>query len=263
MNRTVRAVRGRVPLYTQLKERVWEMVDSGQLKPGDQVPSERELCERYGISRMTCRQALNDLVTEGVLYRVQGRGTFVANPKVTQGLLKLTGFTEDMLARGLVPETRVVSAEVVPASKKLAAYLDLPLGEHVVRLERIRSAGGQPMCLEQGHLPASRVPGLEQRRDLEGSLYHLLADVYDLRLARANETLEAVAARERTGEILEVAVGSPLLLLERVTWEADGRPIEYVRSFYRGDRYRFQTELVRREGGWYGQEPDEPAVGTR
>lgn len=263
MDRTIRAVRGHLPLYTQLKERLWEMVEAGQLKPGDQVPSERELCERYGISRMTCRQALSDLVTDGVLYRVQGRGTFVANPKVTQGLLRLTGFTEDMLARGLMPDTRVVSAEIIPAGKKVAAYLQLPLGERVFQLERLRSAGGQPMCLEHGHYPASRVPGLERRRDLGGSLYRLLADEYDLRLVRAGETLEAVAAREREAEVLEVAVGSPLLLLERVTWEADGRPIEYVRSFYRGDRYRFQTELVRNEGGWSSREPGEPANGTR
>lgn len=263
MNRTVRAVRGRLPLYTQLKERIWEMVESGQLKPGDQVPSERELCERYSISRMTCRQALNDLVTEGLLYRMQGRGTFVSSPKVTQELLSLTGFTEDMLSRGLVPETRVLTVEVVPASKKVAAYMNLAMGERVIRLERLRLAGGQPMCLEQGHLPESRVPALEKRRDLDGSLYRLLAGVYDLRLARAHETLEAVAAREREAEVLEVAAGSPLLLLERVTWDAEGGAVEYVRSFYRGDRYRFHTELVRREGGWYGQEPDEPASSTR
>ena len=244
-----RGARGRLPLYTQLKERIWEMVEQGQLKPGDQLPSERELCERYNISRMTCRQALSDLVNEGLLYRMQGRGTFVASPKVTQGLLGLTGFTEDMLSRGLIPETRVLSVEVVPASNKVAAFLELAIGERVVRLVRLRLASGQPMCLEQCHLPENLAPGLEKRRDLSGSLYKILSAHYGLHMVKAHETLEAVAAREREAEALEVATGSPLLLLERVTRGADGRAMEYVRSFYRGDRYRFQTELVRHEGG--------------
>ncbi|MGE5589878.1 MAG: GntR family transcriptional regulator [Bacillota bacterium] len=243
-----RGARGRLPLYTQLKERIWEMVEQGQLKPGDRLASERELCERYNISRMTCRQALSDLVNEGLLYRMQGRGTFVANPKVTQGLLSLTGFTEDMISRGLVPETRVLSAEAVPASNKVATLLELAIGERVIRLVRLRSASGQPMCLEQCHLPENLAPGLEKRRDLSGSLYKILTAHYGLRMVKAEETLEAVGAREREAEALEVTAGSPLLMLQRVTRGADGRPIEYVRSFYRGDRYRFQTELVRREG---------------
>lgn len=248
MSTVARGVRARLPLYTQLKERIWEMVEQGQLKPGDQVPSERELCERYGISRMTCRQALSELVTEGLLYRVQGRGTFVANPKVSQGLLSLTGFTEDMQTRGLVPATQILAVEVVPASKKVAAYMELPIGERVTRLDRLRLANEQPMCLERSHLPEQAVPGLEKRQDLDGSLYRILAVEYGLRMAKAHETLEAVAARAHEAEALGVSEGSPLLMLERVTRGLDGHVLEYVRSFYRGDRYRFHTELVRREG---------------
>lgn len=236
----------RSPLYTRLQDHLRALVADGRLSPHERVPSERELSERFGVSRMTARHALSQLVAEGVLYRRRGAGTFVAEPKIRQGLLTLTGFTEDMLARGLRPGARVLDLGVHAAPPEVAAALEIAAGEPVVRIERLRLADDQPMALERSHLPAGRFPGLERHSLHDRSLYRVLAEEYGLVLRSARQTLEPAAAGRREADALQIKRGALLLLLERTTYDDAGRPIEFVRSLYRGDRYKFEVELVRR-----------------
>lgn len=236
-----------IPLYYQIKTRLLEAIENGQLKPGDRVPSERELTERFSVSRMTARQALTELESQGYLFRVQGKGTFVATPKLEQPLAGLTSFTEDMRRRGLEPGAEVLAAEEVSAGKKVAKLLGIAETAPIFRLERLRTAGGEPMALETSHVAVALCPGLLESEFRNQSLYRILADRCGIRLVKATQSLEAVPATAYEAEILHVREGTPLLLMERVSQDGAGQPVEFVRSLYRGDRYRFTTELMRRE----------------
>ncbi|MGE5675674.1 MAG: GntR family transcriptional regulator [Mycobacterium leprae] len=234
---------GPVPIYYQIRSQILEAIEKGQLKPGDRVPSERELTERYGVSRMTVRQALVELESQGHLQRVQGTGTFVNTPKVEQPLYSLTSFTEDMQRRGLVPGSQLLSAQEVAAGRRAQQALAIGENEPVARVERLRLGDGKPMAIEVSHIPAALVPGL-LNEDLSGSLYKLLRERYGLMLRQATQSLEAVAARPHEAKLLGVREGTPLLMLERVVHNEHGRPIEFAQSFYRGDRYRFMVSLL-------------------
>lgn len=235
-----------LPLYYRIKQDLLTALESGELKPGDRLPSERELVERYGVSRMTVRHAMGHLEQEGWVRRLQGRGCFVAPPKLEERLVSLASFTEEMEARGLVPSTQVLSVEVV-RSERIAAQLSLPTDEPLYAIERLRLADGEPMELERLYLPVRLFPGLD-KHDLESSLYDLLDSEYGLRPMNALQTLEAVLAGEPEAELLKVAVGSPLLAVTRVAFSASGQVVESGRALYRGDRYRFTVSLARKEG---------------
>ena len=235
-----------VPIYSQVEQMVMDMIESGRLSAGQRVPSEREIAERLGISRMTVRAGISNLVAEGYLYSVPGKGTFVFSPKVRQDLLELTSFTEDMRNRGLKPGARLLGIGVTDqASETVYRALELPGEEDVVCVRRLRTADEEPMCLETSYLPKNRVPWLPEE-DLEsGSLYRALED-HGIELIRAEEHLEATVVRETESNLLTLPVGSPALLIERTMYTEGDRPIEYVKSLYRGDRYRFSAMLFRR-----------------
>jgi GntR family transcriptional regulator len=230
----------REPKYYRVKQQLLGMMAS--LGPGSAVPPERELAVEFETSRTTVRQALTELVVEGRLERIQGRGTFVAKPKVAQ-ILQLTSYTQDMQAQGLAPTSRLLSIGPVAADRDLAVRLNLRAGARVVRLERLRLANSEPMAVEVNHLAARRFPGLRKHLEKSGSLYSTLAQVYGVRLAEAEETIETVLCPPREAEILGTDAGSPMLLLSRHSWDTEGNPVEYVRSIYRGDRYKFVTKL--------------------
>ncbi len=233
-----------MPLYYMIKSRLLEAIESGQLKPGDRVPSERELTSQFAVSRMTARQALTELESQGYLYRIQGKGTFVSTPKLEQPLLQLTSFTEDMRRRGLEPGARVLSAGAVEAGRKVARALGIAENALVIHFKRLRLAAGVPMALENSHVAVERFPGLMGSDLTNRSLYQLFEE-YGIRLSRATQSMEAVAANAYEAEILNVREGAPLLMLERVSLDQNDQPVEYVKSLYRGDRYRFTTELHR------------------
>lgn len=237
---------GLVPLYYQLKRIIQEKIENEELKPGDRLPSEREIAEEYGISRMTVRQGITELVRLGLLYRKQGKGTFVAEPKIEQGMINLTSFTEDMTQRGLVPGARVIDARCVQATKKIAGFLKLGVDKRVIRIERLRLANGEPMALEISHIPYQVGPSLVDEELNSQSLYGLLEKRFGVRLASARQSVEPVLANEYEARLLGVEEGSPLLLIERITCTAAGEPVEYVKSVYRGDKYKFYVDLVRR-----------------
>ncbi len=236
---------GPLPRYYQLKEIIREQVRSGAWRPGEPIPSERELCERYGISRMTARQSITELVNEGLLYREQGRGTFVGRPKIAQQLLRLTGFTEDITAREQRPGTRVLAAEMWPADEATTERLRVRPGQPVFRLHRLRLADAEPLALETAIVSFMGCERLLED-DLERtSLYRLLETKYHQPLLEAEQEVEAGLAGAEEAEALGIAPGGPVLLTRRVTVTERQRPIEYATSVYRGDKYRFYARLVR------------------
>lgn len=237
-----------VPLYYQIQQIMEERIDGGRWPPGMQVPSERELCEQFQVSRITVRQALLALANEGRLTRQQGVGTFVASPRIKQRLNRLTGFTEELEARGQRPGARVLQLEVVPAPPAVARGLDVPPGEPVVLLKRLRLADEEPLAIEIAHLPGRLYPGLEEQSLEDSSLYDLLGREYDIFPARAEQQLEALACPPAEAHLLGVRKGAPMLHMYRVTYGSDGTAIEHTESFYRGDRYIFHVELASNGG---------------
>lgn len=236
---------GPLPRYHQLKEVIRDRIRRGEWSPGDLIPSERELCERYGISRMTARQSITELVSEGLLYREQGKGTFVSRTKIAQQLLRLTGFTEDMRAREQRPGAKVLSAEMWPADDAAAERLRIKVGQPVYRLRRLRLADSEPLALETSCI---NFIGCERLLDYnleQHSLYHLLDATFDVPLLEADQELEADLAGELESGLLEVAIGSPVLRTRRVTITRRNQPVEFATSVYRGDTYRFYTRMVR------------------
>ncbi|MER8154272.1 GntR family transcriptional regulator [Streptomyces sp. NPDC094472] len=235
----------RVPKYYRLKRHLLEMTET--LPPGTPVPPERTLAAEFDTSRTTVRQALQELVVEGRLERIQGKGTFVAKPKVSQAL-QLTSYTEDMKAQGLEPTSQLLDIGYVTADDRLSGLLDIAAGGRVLRIERLRLASGEPMAIETTHLSAKRFPALRRSLVKYTSLYTALAEVYDVRLAEAEETIETSLATPREAGLLGTDVGLPMLMLSRHSRDAAGEPVEWVRSVYRGDRYKFVARLQRPNG---------------
>lgn len=213
------------------------------MSPGTAIPSERDLATRFGVSRMTLRNAIDDLVRDGYLVRRQGAGTYVARPKVAKQI-HLTSFTEDMRSRGLVASTRVLSVVRKRAGAKIGARLNLSPSEVVVTVGRLRLADGEPMAIEWLSVPDRMLPGLV-RADFESSFYRVLEERFGIVVDGGSQTLEPTVTDEEESELLGVPLQSPALFVERVTWTADGTPVEYTRTMYRGDRYRFSVELAR------------------
>jgi GntR family transcriptional regulator len=234
-----------MPRYHQLKEILREKIRMGELKPGDLVPSERELGETYRISRMTARQAITELVNEGVFYREQGKGTFVTRSKITQQLMSLTGFTEDMRARGQQPSTRIIAARLCPADEMTAERLRVEAGQMILCLQRLRLADGEPLAIEFSHLAFKGCERLLEE-DLElQSLYRLLETKFALPLMEAEQELEAGLAGNEEAYLLSIPAGSSVLHIRRTTYTDRNQPIEYARSIYRGNKYVFYARLKR------------------
>lgn len=233
---------GGVPKYRQLRDTIATLIRT--LPAGSAVPTERELCQEYGVSRSTVRQALQQLELEQRIYRRQGKGTFVAQAKIEQPL-ELTSHTEGMRARGIIPGSKLIDVRRIAAGTNVGPMLGLGAADEVLRIERLRLADGDPIAIEVLYLNAARFDGITSALGESGSLYQLLYSDYGVELASAEETIEAVVAGPREVELLGSWPGAPLLLLSRRTLDTRGMPTEYVRSLYRGDRFRFRTQLER------------------
>lgn len=231
---------GRVPRYYAVKTALLELIED--LDEGTVLPAERELAERFGVSRVTLRQAVGDLVLEGKLLRRQGSRTVVAGPKLLQPLA-MVSYTEGVRAQGIEPGRTLITAEVIVADPQLAADLRLPVGGEVVHLERVLLADGERVGLESTYLPRQRFPGLLDEFDPTESLYGYLRGTLGVVFGEAEERIETVLATPREALLIGTNPSVPMILLHRVSWSDDGAPIERVRSLYRGDRFSFVTRL--------------------
>jgi GntR family transcriptional regulator len=238
------AERAAKPAWVQIEEHLADLIESGQLARGERLPAERDLARALSVSRMTVRQALASLAARGLVERGVGRGTFVRESrKVVHDLTRVAGFTAEVERQGLEASARILAAGEQPAPGHVALALGIDAGAPVVRLERVRLGGDQPMTLEDTWVPSERFPGLLEH-DLSGSLYSLMRERYDLGPVSATERLEPVAARSHEAAALGVHEGSPLMLVERVAFAADGTAVEFARDRHRGDRARFLIHVV-------------------
>jgi GntR family transcriptional regulator len=236
-----------VPLYAQIHQILREMVQSGEIVPGSHVPSERELSDEYGVSRMTARQALRALRQDGLVYRERGIGTIVTKRKLDVHTRNLVGFSEDMLQRGLTPSSQLITMKRDIASQQIAEVLGIKPGDAVFYVERLRLADGTPMAFESNHISAALCPDLEKYDITKGSFYKLLEDQYGINLHRAEEVLEAISAPRREATLLSIKPNSPVLVVNRIVYSDTNMAVESVRSLYRADRYRATFHLSKNE----------------
>lgn len=231
------------PYYRQLYEILRKDIIEGDRLPGDLLPSESELIDRYEVSRVTVRQAMDLLVQDGLVYRRRGRGTFVATPKIEQGLTQIISFTEDMRRRGFHAETAVLASKVLSATKEIARHLEIPSGEEIAFLQRLRLADGEPLSIESSYLIHRLCPGVLQGDYANEPLREALESKYDLRLVRATQVIRALPANKEQAQELAIAPGAPIFFIERVSYSQYDRPVEFLQLTHRGDRYALYNEL--------------------
>jgi len=234
----------RTTKQSQTREQVIDLIERAGV--GGALPSERQLSVDLGVSRLTVRAALDELVREGFLVRRRGSGTFVREPKIAQELT-MTSFSEEMRRRGMTPGSRTLSLETTTAGAYLGRCLHVSPSEPVVVAKRLRLADGESMAIETLHVPESLVPGLEPKDLDRGSFYELLAERYGVTIVGGMQTIEPTVTNEEESEALNVPLHSPAFLFERTTRSENDDIVEFVRSIYRGDRYRLVSELNRRE----------------
>jgi GntR family transcriptional regulator len=229
----------KIPLYHQISQNLRELILDGQVQPGETVPSEWELSDLYGVSRLTVRRALDELAREGWLIRRHGVGTFVANPTVAQIVPGKLSFTQKMRRIGRTPSSRLVSMKVIPAADEVATYLRLEVDTPVTELVRVRLADGEPIMLETACLSQARFPDLTEANLGDGSLYEFLSDRYQVTVVAVDQTLQPILLTSQEAQLLDAEAGSPALLSEVVAFTEDDVPIEYSWSVTRGDKCKF------------------------
>jgi len=238
----------KAPLYDLIEQNLRQLIMRGQLNLGESVPSEWELAILYGVSRLTVRNALDNLTRQGWLVKRHGVGTFVAHPNITEISPSKLSFTEQMRAIGRKPSSRLISIKVIPAEADVANSLKLERGEPVVEIVRVRLADNEPVLLETSYLSQNRFPGLENTSDLaSASLYKSLAEHYQTNVAAMDQTLEPVLLSENQAHELETQSGTPAMFSKVIAYTGDGEPIEYSWSVTRGDQCRFYFSFRRGE----------------
>jgi len=230
-----------IPLYVQIRERLRS--ELAQMEPGDPIPVEAALEKRFKASRITVRRAVEDLVAEGLLIRQQGRGTFVQRPKLTHELSLITSWTEQLKILGFSPGTAHCKVRQESASQHVTEALRLSPEEQVVRLQRVRLAGREPISHMINYLPARLVPGFPQRKFADESLYEVLERDYGLKPALAVDTVSTRPASEEEAKALRIDTRAPVLSVRRVSYLDDGTPLELAVVASRGDRYQYQVTL--------------------
>ena len=237
---------GHIPFYLQLKGFLQRRIDEGIWGPNVMLPSESQLCNAYGISRTVVRQALREMEYEGQVYRRKGKGTFVAEPKILESLAqRLTGFHQDMAEQGLSTSDEVLFLGVVPANGKVAGFLKLDVGVEVIKLCRLRHVQGSPIALVTTYLPVSLCEKVLTADFRDQSLYVFLERECGLVIDHGRRMIEAVVANEEEASLMGVKKGAPMVLLDSVSYLENGVPVEYYHAVHRGDRARFEVELVR------------------
>jgi len=233
-----------VPRYVAIAEHLVRQIEAGELAPGDRLPPERDLSREHGVNRMTLRQALQVLKGRGLITQRQGAGTFVATPKIERAAGRLWPFSTGVRELGLAPGARIILFERRQADRRTAERLGLLPNAQIYYSHRLRLAGGDPVVLEQFALPADRFPGIDGHDLACRSIYEIMRAEYGVVLAYARQSLEPVVASAYEAGLLDVPPGAPLMLEQRVTFDERERAVEYSNDLYRGDRFRFVTELA-------------------
>lgn len=238
----------RIPKYYLLKKEIIKKIDMEEYGGDEQIPSERELIEKYQVSRITVRKAVDELVNEGYLYKVQGKGTYVKSDKNNQDLISLTSCTEDVKKLGMTPSRKVIDATVVLADKKRSKLLNIVTDDKVFRLERIIYADDEALNYTITYLPEKLFPQLEQYDFNKESLYHILQTKYDTKIIGATRTIEAVSAKDVVAEYLDIDEGMPIILFGGTTYgvvQGKEIPIETFKCYYRTDKFKFCINQVK------------------
>lgn len=234
-----------IPLYYQLAEWIKEQIQTGGLAPEVQLPSERELSERFEVSRMTVRQSIGYLADQGVLTVKKGVGTFVAEPKLAHEILHLLSFSEEMMRQGGKAVSRIMEQSVCIPPPSIARELQVHSDALVVKIVRLRMSGDTPLLLESSFIPAVLCPGLEEVELSSTSLYAALEQEYGLSIRKADQTLEAITANEYESALFGVEQGMGMILLEGIAYDVGEQPVEYFKAVYRGDRFKFRLQSQR------------------
>jgi GntR family transcriptional regulator len=232
----------RLPLYFQLKDEILEQIELGSLKEHEKLPSERELCEKYTVSRTTVRQTLQSLERDGYIYKVHGKGTFVSPKIYNQSLVHFYSFTDEMKKEGKLPTSQVIFFEQTTCDAKISKKMSLSKSENIYKLTRLRLANGEPMLYETTCLPASRFDGLTKELLETKPMYEIFREYYGVKITKATETFRSVSTRPHEAIHLQISENTPSLMLERTTYEHNS-VIEYTRTIARGDKFSYTVEL--------------------
>lgn len=233
-----------LPLYYQIKNIIREMIENEELKPGEMIPAERELCEIQGVSRMTVNKAIMDLVNEGIVYREQGKGTFVSVPKEKQQISKLKSFTEQMEHKGLMSSTHILSFIVKPATKQLKLILNLQTEDSsVIEIIRLRISGEEPLAIETVWISNNTFKDLTADVIEGKSLYSIFREKYGVNPTKAKQTIEPIILSEYEANLLNQKQNSLALMFRSTSYLKDGSPIEHTNAIYRSDRYKYEIIL--------------------
>ncbi len=230
-----------IPLHVQLANALREQVQNRQLQPEDRLPSERELCEMYGISRITVRQALNTLTQEGLVYSTAGKGTFIAGSALDEELQPLSSFTQDMERRGMQSTSQVLATRVLPADDFWAGRLKIPRGAEIVYLRRLRLGNGLPVSVQHTYLPHHLCPDILSIDFSARSLYDALRREYGHHLAHSDTVIEAALADTEEAALLKLQMPSAVLISEQSTYLDTGVIIEITRSIFNAERYKLHS----------------------
>ncbi len=234
-----------VPLYFQLKQIILDEINSGSLSPGDIIPTELEFAQLYDISRTTIRQAVTELVSDGYLYRQKGKGTFVAKPKINQDFIqKIETFNDEMKQKGLQPSTKVITLQKEEADSTTAQILQLKKDDAVITLNRLRYADGEPIVYVETSLPYKLCKAVLDFNMEKESLYDILSRSEEIKVHRVIRTIEAKSARKAEADYLRIQTGDPVQYIEFIAYNKYNVPVEYSRSYYRGDKNKFTVELI-------------------
>jgi len=234
-----------IPYYFQLKEIIKNLIEENVMSEGEQIPSEHEMCQTYGVSRTVVRQAIIEMVNEGLLVRRKGKGTFVAKPKIAGSLMQnLNGFYKDMAVKNLETRSEVQGFSVINAPKKIANKLQLEPGDKIFKIDRLRFVNDEPIVYVITYIPYNLCPALIDEDLANQSLYAIMEEKFNLKITSSRRTIEAVGSTEEIAALLDIEFGAPIFLLKSISYLANGAPAEYYEAKHRGDRIGFEVEII-------------------
>lgn len=236
-----------VPIYYQLQELLVGMIESGELKPGDKLPSENELVDKYDISRNTVQKAIRALVNWGLAQRVQGKGTFVCNKSVTLSITASLSLTSEIIGLNKVPHSKILQAKIIEASFNIAKKLNVEKDTEVYIIQRIRFVDDLPLMIQTSYIPIEYLPNLLDKNLEDKSLFSTIMNEYGIKIDKASETMRAVSVTKFEGEMLDIPEYSPAFLLQRITYLKNGEILEYAKTIVRGDKSKFSVDLQNEE----------------